>query len=63
MANYKTIRDIYLYVYHGDWCGYKCLRKYSNNGSCPYELGDNSYCAINSIILSLDYLGRSEYYG
>lgn len=58
-----TLKDIYNYVFYGDWCGYNCFRKYNNNGTCPYELGSDSYCAINSVIMSLDYLARGEYYG
>jgi hypothetical protein len=57
-----TLKDIYNYV-NSDWCGGNCLRKLNNNGVCPYELGDFSYCAIDSVIISLDYLARGEYYG
>ena len=57
-----TIRDIYDYIID-EWCS-GCF-KFRNNGYiCPYSLSDTEhYCALDSVIISLDYIARGEYYG
>ncbi len=47
-----TLKDIYNYV-KADFCG-DCI-KYRNNGYV--------YCGIDSVLISLEYLARGEYYG
>ena len=56
-----TIKDIYDYI-EADWCG-DCIRA-REKYICPYCWGDFAhYCAVDSVIISLDYIARGEYYG
>lgn len=55
-----TIRDIYDYIID-EWCS-GCFKARNNGYICPYSLSDTEhYCALDSVIISLDYIERGEY--
>lgn len=57
-----TIKDIYNYV-KADFCG-DCIKYRDNGYICPIDLGMGYvYCGIDSVLISLEYLARGEYYG
>lgn len=58
-----TISDVYDYVMF-EWCG-NCIKYRDNGYTCPIVLGGMGYvyCGLDSVLISLDYLARGEYYG